>query len=86
MSTNSHQSAFPGTYTSGENESLLTCFPGMSKREYGAMLAMQGILASNPEVEYGDYGKKRMMSLQDIANRSVLLIDALIEQLDKTKS
>lgn len=56
---------------------------GLTKREYFAGLAMQGILASNPEVEYGDHGRKMPMPMNDIALLSVQAADALITSLNK---
>lgn len=55
--------------------------PGLTKREYFAGLAMQGILAANPEVEYGDNGRKRPMSYQEVAAYSVKYSDALLNLL-----
>lgn len=53
-------------------------FPGLSKREYFAAMAMQGIEASNFETEH-----QVTMPSTEIAKRSVELADALIAELEK---
>lgn len=53
--------------------------PGLTKREYFASKAMQGILAGEPG------GDVEMLSTVSIAGWSIRLADALIAELNKEK-
>lgn len=55
---------------------------GLSKREYFAGLAMQGLLASNPK---DIQGNMNIPALLPVAAFSVEYADALLAELDKTK-
>lgn len=76
MKTNPNDSAFAtqSVYDEmGQNQEQGSY--GLTKREYFAAMAMQGICA-NPTTEIKPYGK-------EIAVEAVLIADALIEQLNK---
>ena len=49
-------------------------FSGLTKREHFAAMAMQGILASDADVDYCDF-----------ASSSVEMADALLAELERTK-
>jgi hypothetical protein len=66
------QSAFPVTDQDEPIES------GLTKREYFAALAMQGVEASNFENEH-----QLIQGAQRVAQRAVALADALIAELSK---
>jgi hypothetical protein len=53
---------------------------GLTKREFFAALAMQGVEAHNIIDENGCYG-----TIDEVARRAVRLADALIEALDKVR-
>jgi hypothetical protein len=70
MKTDGNDSAFP----LGQHVGLM---PGLTKREYFAAMAMQGMIATDPKISpVEDLGS-------DVANWSVLFADALIEALNK---
>ena len=71
MSNNA--SAFPLT-TDAEKDSEVHY--GLTKREYFAGLAMQGLIAS--------WGKHDLTDFDDIAHDAVMAADALINELSKT--
>jgi hypothetical protein len=50
--------------------------PGLSKREYFAAMAMQGLLA----------GRSKDLSAQTLAKQSIMAADALIDELNLTDS
>lgn len=68
MSTKRNDGAFPVSYNKVEE----TVFEGMTKREYFAIMIMQGLTVANMPFE-DSYQKARM---------AVLEADALIEILD----
>ena len=57
-------------------------FGGLTKREYFAGLAMQGLLARNPNRQNGetDLG---MLEANRIAEESVVMADFILEELEK---
>ena len=52
-------------------------YSGLTKREYIASLAMQGLLASNHPCTYGHFLP------EDVASHSVKFADALLAELEK---
>lgn len=84
---NGEKSAFTGIV----NEAVQH---GLTKREYFAGLAMQGMLA-NIDQSYSEpfleahrelYFKKQQQLINDVAIKSVEYSDALLKELDKHKS
>jgi len=67
-----HQPAFPGTVLDG-NGNQFDSFPGMSKREYFAIMAMQALLTKQ------NHGN----TIEEIAKWSTRAADALINALEK---
>lgn len=53
-------------------------FNGLTKREYFAVSAMQGELS-------GEHSQKSWANEKDLAERSVLIADALINELNKRR-
>ena len=77
---NKNQPAFPilkQVIGSGEDYHEIPGCDGLSKREYFAGLAMQGILASDDTDPWGN--------MTGLAEQSVIAADALCGALDKTK-
>jgi len=68
---NSQQPAFPFTFSSSDGSPDWAA--GLTKREYFAAMAMQGICA-NPTVEIKPYG-------DEIAQAAVEVADALLKNL-----
>lgn len=66
--------AFPHTYDSGIG--TITQF-GLTKREYFAGLAMQGVCANRWSMETGYY------SIEELAEKAVQQADALLKSLEK---
>jgi hypothetical protein len=61
---------------------------GLTKREYFAGLAMQGLLASNGDVKYIVKTNDRdifTLTAQTLAKDAILLADVLLKELDNTK-
>lgn len=56
--------------------------PGLTKREYFAAMAMQGLLACPMGTQFSDY----VHSPTECAMESVMFADALIAELEKEKS
>jgi hypothetical protein len=71
---NSKQSAFPLVVRHTEHED----FDGLTKREYFAAMAMQGILSNYPEAMRNNID---MADIQITAVQAVDYADALLEQL-----
>lgn len=69
MHTDKKDPAFPTDYWMDENQTGTV--PGLTKREYFAALAMQGLLA------------KETMDLRNAAQFAVQAADFLIEELNK---
>lgn len=76
---NADEPAFP--YTDGVN----FAWNGMSKREYFAVMAMQGFIIRNDEVEHERFtdGRTRKMRGHEIAELSIDMADELLKQLEK---
>lgn len=68
-----NESAMPFVLPRGEDDFSV----GMTKREYFAVLAMNGFLAS--------WGQHDLVAAEEIAHDSVCLADALIKELNKTE-
>lgn len=71
MQTTPHDPAFP--QDNYFDEQLTGQIPGLTKREYFASLALQGLLAS----------PKPLNGAEDIADIAVMMADALIKSLNK---
>jgi hypothetical protein len=69
-----HEPAFPSTHDN--NDGGLQHLPGMTKREYFAAMAMQGLLSSWT----GPIGQPQQ---QHCAELSVTIADELLKQLEK---
>jgi hypothetical protein len=83
MSTeNATENAFPIQSRVGDN--FNNTHHGLTKREYFAAMAMQGIIQANQKIEYGDYGKVRDPHEYEIAQNAVRMADALLTELSKT--
>lgn len=67
-----HESAFPTPEFF--DDKLIACFPGMTKRELFAALAMMGLLAADSMID------------GDMVRDSVFAADLLIQQLSQSKS
>jgi Pyruvate/2-oxoacid:ferredoxin oxidoreductase gamma subunit len=84
--TNPNDTAYPAD-SNTQTES------GLTKREYFAAMAMQGILAQMPNVPCGVEKQTKyyaeqypgLTMFQAVAAESVSMADALIEALNKTK-
>jgi hypothetical protein len=74
---NKNQPAFGSQYSEAEG------FQGLTKREYFAAMAMQGLLASNAEIEVGDNGFKRAMSSVELANEAIHKADIVLSRLSQ---
>jgi len=76
---NSEQPAYPivGSAFSDNHK-------GLTKREYFAAMAMQGLL-SNPEWMKVYNGDKYLMQSTILSEVSIISADALLTELDKTK-
>ena len=59
-------------------------YPGLTKREQFAAMAMQGILA-NPSGHQEPEGAEPEMMLEIVAFASASFADALLAELDRTK-
>lgn len=76
---NSNQSAFPLAASHGEYNDVIVPFAdGLTKREYFAAKAMQGIL-SNRELINGYTSS----SAKDVATFAIECADAILAELDK---
>lgn len=77
MKTFGNEYVYPNEKTtspySSTPDSMIT--GGMTKREYFAAMAMQGVEASNPIED--------PLTIKDVAKRSVKLADALIKALNE---
>jgi hypothetical protein len=74
--TNPHESIHPDTK---ENPQFNYPHFGLTKREYFASMAMQGLLSNSPDWNDSDH------CLNWVAESSVKFSDALIEVLNKTE-
>lgn len=82
--TNSNQPAFPlGIPATAGNDSYTT--DGLTKREYFAAKAMQGLMgAGYIKLHIDELGKDSgYTNLKMVADMSVQIADALLKQLDK---
>lgn len=77
MSNSKDQTAFPMMPSHTDPANVNKEFTGLTKREYFAGLAMQGILASKNAPEDATYG--------EIVFDAVALADTLINELNKNK-
>ena len=84
MSTeNKNQPAYPPNAGWEHSEAK-----GLTKREYFARLAMQGLLSSNGDVKYIVKTNDRdifTLTAQTLAKDAILLADVLLKELDNTK-
>jgi hypothetical protein len=76
---NSKQPAFPLIYDGEKAESF--CHDGLTKREYFAGVAMQGLLASSWGKKETEAGKASLI-LDQIIPASIQLADELLKQLE----
>lgn len=70
---NSEQPAYPLSYINS----------GLTKREYFAAMAMQGILANSAEQSYSNQQPCSFLSIQEQAQMAVQYADALLSELEK---
>lgn len=56
---------------------------GLTKREYFAAMAMQGLIAANKLIEYGDHGFKREMNFTELSQAALIHADFLIRELNQ---
>lgn len=56
---------------------------GLTKREWFAGMAMQGLAAANKQVEYGDRGFKRDLGSNELIKDAIQLADCMLDQLAK---
>lgn len=75
MKTIAEEPIFPKTIQNGDDQYAWSTTNGLTKREYFAAMAMQGII-SKRDNDSGVYTK-------EIVERSVQCADALIEELNK---
>ena len=81
---NRNQSAYPVTIEDNGNPSITHL--GLTKREYFAAMAMQGLL-SNPEfIKGGSFDFKSRGTEEKLSSISTQLVDELLKKLDKSKS
>lgn len=71
--SNQDQPAFPLTLREGEKFEGVSNIDGLTKREYFAVMAMQGVIASDSTL------------FSVVASVSVQLADELIKELEKMK-
>lgn len=77
--TNPNDLAYPIVHQSPEREFETQFHNGLTKREYFAAMAMQGILSNSPDWEDSD------RCLKWVSESSAKYADALIEALNKTE-
>lgn len=82
--TNPNDLAYPIVHQSPEREFETQFHNGLTKREYFAAMAMQGLLA-NSEHRKEYKGQTYLMEYNIYADQSAKLADALIEALNKTE-
>jgi hypothetical protein len=81
---NSEQPINPTPYVNRDGSIQHDVYQGLTKREYFAGLAMQGILAQFTELAASGSSTEHHGGMQeDIARESVNLADALLKQLEK---
>jgi len=79
-----NQNAYPVTIEDNGNPSITHL--GLTKREYFAAMAMQGLL-SNPEfIKGGSFDFKSRGTEEKLSSISTQLADELLKKLDKSKS
>lgn len=79
-----NQNAYPVTIEDNGNPSVTHL--GLTKREYFAAMAMQGLL-SNPEfIKGGSFDFKSRGTEEKLSSISTQLADELLKKLDKSKS
>lgn len=79
--TNPNEPAFPSESEADNSLASALAYRGLTKREYFAALAMQGIFASyaNPEIN------TQLINLSQHARQSIQMADALILELNKSQ-
>lgn len=77
---NADQPAFPGKEIS---EYRYNFTPGITKREYFAAMALQGLL-SNPDYNRPSL-REKMVTTPNTAKAAISYADALLQQLETTK-
>jgi hypothetical protein len=93
MIKNSDQPAQPIVYTEKVYDSFGDCVEqvtvkeGLTKREYFAGLAMQGLLTSQPPYKDGRYYgvgvEETKKNIRNFVEHSLLIADELLKQLEK---
>jgi hypothetical protein len=73
--TSHHDYAFPNTIDESVPNQPSITIGGLTKREYFAALAMQGILAND--------STPKDVTFQEVCYRAAMQADALIEELNK---
>lgn len=78
MTENKHRSAYPSVFSDGNS--------GLTKREYIAAMAMQGILAGVNREDNGGNGKMTVndgwIDVVSVAKESITQADELLKQLN----
>jgi hypothetical protein len=91
MSSNKDQPAFPAEVSHSGGEMLdknqtgmnTAIYKGLSKREYMATMAMQGLASTHSKMEQYSVNVG-CVDVEEIAKESVALADALLAELEKT--
>lgn len=78
MKTNPNDSSFPWV---DSVDGYTVNHGGLTKREYFAAMAMQGLIAADKQIEYGDHGFKREMNFSEISQAAIIHADFLIREL-----
>lgn len=68
------------------NEQAFDYYPGLTKREYFAVMVMQGILAGNPPDIVNEAEKQGLLTKDAVALISLEFADALIAALNTEAS
>lgn len=78
MANNHNENAFP--FQSSEASHMNEAHHGLTKREYFAAKAMQGLLSNN--IYHNPNEKHEMISVYDLSRAAIDYADELLKQLD----